>query len=51
MSFLQAAVDYLTEILDSIPWDPLLRDMRAEAYLGMGNVIHAISDIRSVGLP
>ncbi len=42
----QAAVDELGEILDHVPWDPTLREMRADAYLGMGNVIHAISDIR-----
>jgi hypothetical protein len=25
-----------------------LRELRADAYLGQGNVVHAISDIRSV---
>ena len=30
-----------------IPWDPSLREMRANAYLGLGKIEHAISDIRS----
>ena len=30
-----------------VPWDPLLRELRSEAYLGLGNVVHAISDIRA----
>lgn len=30
-----------------VPWDPSLRDLRAEAYMGMDNLIHAISDIKS----
>jgi len=43
----EQAIEMLNEILEHIPWDPSLREMRADAYLGMGNVIHAISDIRS----
>ncbi len=43
----QACVDILSEVLELIPWDPTLRDLRAEAYLGMGNIIHALSDIRT----
>ena len=35
------------EVLEQIPWDPEIRELRSEAYLGEGNVIHAISDIRS----
>ncbi len=34
--------------LQHIPWDPSLRELRADAYMGQGNVVHAISDIRSV---
>lgn len=44
----QQTIDILTELLENIPWDPTLREMRADAYLGLGNVPHAISDIRSV---
>lgn len=43
----EQAIELLTAILEHIPWDPQLREQRADAYLGMGNVIHAISDIRS----
>lgn len=42
-----SAIEVLNEILEHIPWDPSLREMRADSYLGVGNVIHAISDIRS----
>ncbi len=42
-----SAIELLGEGLEHIPWDPDLRDLRAEAYLGSGNVIHAISDIRT----
>jgi len=44
----EPAIESLTAILEHIPWDPSLRETRAEAYLGLGNVVHAISDIRSV---
>merc|ERR1711936_918161 len=44
----EPAIESLNEILEHIPWDPSLRELRAEAYLGLGNVVHAISDIRSV---
>jgi len=42
------SVELITALLEHIPWDPSLREMRAEAYLGLGNAVHAISDIRSV---
>jgi len=42
------AIALVTELLEYIPWDPSLRESRAEAYLALGNVPHAISDIRSV---
>lgn len=42
----QAVVDLLSEVVDAIPWDPSVRDLRAEAYIGLGNTMHAISDIR-----
>ena len=44
----QPAISLLGELLEQIPWDPYLREQRAEAYLGIGNIIHAISDIKSV---
>jgi len=44
----EQAIEVLTELLENIPWDPSIREMRSEAYLGLGNVPHAISDIRSV---
>merc|ERR1711913_182778 len=44
----EAAIESLNEVLEFIPWDASLRELRAEAYLGLGNVIHAISDIRTV---
>lgn len=44
----EQAIELLGELLEHIPWDPSLRELRAEAYLGQGNVVHAISDIRSV---
>ena len=43
----QAAVDVLQDVLEVMPWDPLVRDLRAESYIGLGNVVHAISDIRA----
>lgn len=44
----QGVVDELSQILEHVPWDPTLRELRADAYLGLGNVIHAISDIRTL---
>jgi len=44
----EAAIEALGGVLEHVPWDPSLRELRADAYLGLGNVIHAISDLRSV---
>jgi len=44
----EPAIESLNELMEYIPWDPSLRELRSECYLGMGNVIHAISDIRTV---
>jgi len=44
----QPAVDRITEIIEQVPWDPYLREQRADAYLGMGNTVYAISDIKSM---
>ena len=38
----------MLRISKQVPWDPFLREMRADAYLGLGNVIHAISDIKAM---
>lgn len=42
----QPAIDGYTQALELAPWDASIREARAEAYLGVGNVVHAISDIR-----
>jgi len=44
----QPAIDKITEVLEQVPWYPRLRELRAEAYMGVGNTIHAISDIKSM---
>ena len=44
----QPAIDKLTEIIEQVPWDPYIREMRADSYMGMGNTIHAISDIKAL---
>ena len=31
-----------------IPWNSHLRELRADAYLGVGNTIHAISEMRAL---
>merc|ERR1719219_287966 len=44
----QPALDRLTEIVEHIPWDAQLREMRADAYLGVGNTMNAISEMRAM---
>lgn len=44
----QPALDRLTELVEHIPWDSQLRELRADAYLGVGNTIHAISEMRAL---
>jgi len=44
----QPAIDRLSEIVEHIPWNSHLRELRADAYLGMGNTIHAISEMRAL---
>ena len=44
----EPAIEALGGVLEHIPWDPTLRELRADCYLGLGNIIHAISDLRSV---
>ncbi|CAB4063569.1 DNAJC3 [Lepeophtheirus salmonis] len=44
----KGVIDELNELIEHIPWDPTLREMRADAYIHIGNTFRAISDIRSV---
>jgi len=44
----QPAIDRLVELVEHIPWDPLLRELRADAYLGVGNTYSAINDMRAL---
>merc|ERR1712223_2019107 len=44
----QPALDRLTEIVEHIPWDPLIREIRADAYLGVGSTMNAISEMRAM---
>lgn len=44
----EPAIEGLGAVLEHIPWDSSLRELRADCYLGLGNTIHAISDLRSV---
>merc|ERR1711971_270921 len=44
----QPALDRLTEIVEHIPWDAKLREMRADAYLGVGNTMNDISEMRAM---
>merc|ERR1719232_1600408 len=44
----QPALDRLTEIVEHIPWDATIREMRADAYLGIGNTMNAISEMRAM---
>jgi len=43
----EQAIEILNTVLEHIPWDPTLREMRADSYLALGNIVHAISDIRT----
>merc|ERR1719219_2234600 len=38
----------IQEIVEHIPWDARLREMRADAYLGVGNTMNAISETRAM---
>ncbi|KAG8200806.1 hypothetical protein JTE90_006387 [Oedothorax gibbosus] len=44
----QAAVDLLTQLLQDVPWDTKLREMRSECYEAIGDMMNAISDLRSI---
>lgn len=40
------AVDLLSRIIETCPWDPSLRRMRSDCYMTLGDAQHAISDLR-----
>ncbi|GIY62572.1 dnaJ homolog subfamily C member 3 [Caerostris darwini] len=42
------AVDVLTRLLQEIPWDSKLREMRAQCYESLGDLLSAISDLRGI---
>ena len=46
--YYQSALDRMQEIIELIPWDPWLRETRVEAYLGIGNIFHAKSEMRAL---
>lgn len=41
-----SAVDLLSRIIEICPWDPHLREMRAEGFIQLGDLVKAISDIK-----
>lgn len=43
-----AAISLLTELLQDLPWDSKLREMRAESYEAVGDIISSISDLRVI---
>lgn len=40
------AIDLLSRLIETCPWDPSLRRMRSECYMNLGDAQHAISDLR-----
>ncbi|KAI0233647.1 DnaJ-like subfamily C member 3 [Lamellibrachia satsuma] len=42
----QEAIDVLTHVIENSPWDPELREMRAECYIAQGDYFRAVGDIR-----
>ncbi|XP_033225841.1 dnaJ homolog subfamily C member 3 [Belonocnema kinseyi] len=42
-----SAVPLITRIIESCPWSPSLRELRAECHVALGDYMNAISDIRS----
>ena len=43
----EEAVQLLTRLLHELPWDCKLREMRSNAYEKLGDIVNAISDLRS----
>merc|ERR1712029_352951 len=44
----QPAIDRLTELVEHIPWNSYIREIRADAYLGLGDTMHAIAEMRAL---
>lgn len=44
----QYAVQLMTQLLEISPWSRSLREMRADSYIAMGDILSAVSDLRSV---
>ncbi|XP_035216853.1 dnaJ homolog subfamily C member 3-like isoform X1 [Stegodyphus dumicola] len=42
------AIAVLTRLLQEVPWDVKLREMRSQCYEAVGDLISAISDLRSI---
>ncbi|XP_074657591.1 dnaJ homolog subfamily C member 3-like [Tubulanus polymorphus] len=42
----QTAIELLTKAIEASPWDPDLRDLRADCYIQIGDYFKAIGDIR-----
>ncbi|CAL8114182.1 unnamed protein product [Orchesella dallaii] len=40
------ALELLSRLIETCPWDPSLRRMRSECYMNLGDAQHAISDLR-----
>jgi len=40
------AIELLTRLIETCPWDASLRRMRSNCYLDLGDDVHAISDLR-----
>ena len=41
------AIHTLTELIETCPWDIMLREMRSECYLSVGEHSKAISDLKA----
>ncbi|GFT71640.1 dnaJ homolog subfamily C member 3 [Nephila pilipes] len=42
------ALDVLTRLLQEVPWDAKLREMRSQCYEALGDLMSAISDLRGI---
>nr|WBW70094.1 venom protein [Lampona murina] len=42
------AISVLTQLLQEIPWDAKLREMRSKSYEALGDIVSAISDLRVI---
>ncbi|XP_069676051.1 dnaJ homolog subfamily C member 3 [Periplaneta americana] len=43
----RAAVELITKIIEVCPWSSMLRELRADCHVALGDTMSAISDIRS----